>query len=62
MSTPELFLDAEKAELNVLYNSTINSYSWDACTVEVKDRATGKSKLILDNVSGFAKAGKYFYA
>lgn len=56
--TPELFSDVEKADLNVLYNSSVNSYSWDACTVEVKDRATGKPKLILDNVSGVAKAGK----
>jgi hypothetical protein len=55
---PELFSDTEKAELTVLYNSSVDSYSWDSCTVEVKDRATGKPKFILDNVSGFAKAGK----
>lgn len=53
-----LFSDTESAQLNVLYNNSVNSYSWDACAVEVKDRATGKPKLILDNVSGVAKAGK----
>jgi len=53
-----LFTDSEKAELNVLYNTSINSYSWDACTVEVKDRATGNARLLLENVSGTAKAGE----
>lgn len=54
----EMFSDVEKSDLNVLYNDSVKSYSWDACTVEVQDRATGKPKLILDNVSGVAQAGK----
>jgi len=56
--TADVFLDSEKAELNVLYNSSVNSYSWDACTVDVKDRSTGKPKLILNDAYGVVKAGK----
>jgi hypothetical protein len=50
--------DEEKAELNILLNSTVGSYCWNHCSVEVKDRKTGPQKLILDNVSGLAKAGQ----
>jgi len=49
---PCLSSDPEKLELDVLYNDSVQSYSWEDCNFQVKHRATGQPKHLLENISG----------
>ncbi|KAF2672882.1 ABC transporter [Microthyrium microscopicum] len=50
--------DIERGILGELVNDSVDVYRWSHCSVEVKDRATGNQKLILDDISGEARAGE----
>lgn len=53
-------LGMEKANTLALAfrNDDVATLSWQNLSVRVSDRATGKEKLILSDVSGHVKAGK----
>ncbi len=52
--------DSEKGTVDHLQleNTSIQSYSWEQVSVEVKDRKTRQPLKLLNDVSGYVAAGK----
>jgi len=50
--------DIEGGSDAYFYNHSVASFAWQDCTVTVRDRVTKQDRLLLDNVSGIAKAGE----
>jgi hypothetical protein len=53
--------DSEKGTVDYLQleNASVQSYSWEQVTVEVKDRKTKQPLNLLSKVSGYVAGGEY---
>jgi len=55
MSDVEKMIGGDYAQLT---NTNVRSFGWKNVTVKVKDRASGSSKTLLNDVSGLVKGGE----
>lgn len=40
-----------------LQNTTVSTFAWRGINIKVKDRKTGQTKAVLENVDGLVRAG-----